>query len=69
MFLALFVIIAIAVGILTGPLFGAIVFVIGFIIFLAIIGSRRRGEHVAAGSPSARAAEQGRAEEKEARIR
>jgi uncharacterized oligopeptide transporter (OPT) family protein len=66
MVLALFAVIALALGIFVSPLFGVTIFAVGFVVF---VSGRRGRRHAAAGSPSPRAAEQRRQEEKEARIR
>jgi hypothetical protein len=69
MLLVLLVIIALAIAILISPLIAVVVFVLGFVAFLGLIGLNRRTTHAEAGDPTVRAAERGREEAKETRIR
>jgi hypothetical protein len=51
------------------PIFAVIAFAILFVLFLAYVGLSRRADQGAVASPEARAAERGRKEEAETRIR
>jgi hypothetical protein len=51
------------------PIFAVIAFAILFVLFLAYVGLSRRADQGSAASPEARAAERGRKEEAETRIR
>jgi positive regulator of sigma E activity len=57
------------VAVAWSPIFAVIVFAIFFLLFLAYVGVSRRADQGAAGTPEARAAERGRQEEAETRIR
>jgi hypothetical protein len=56
------------VAVAWSPIFAVIVFAIFFVLFLGYVGLSRRADDVQ-GTPGARAAEQGRREEAETRIR
>lgn len=56
------------VAVAWSPIFAVIVFAIVFVLFLAYVGLSRRADQ-GAGTPEARAAERGRREEAETRIR
>jgi hypothetical protein len=51
------------------PIFAVIAFAIFFVLFLAYVGLSRRADQGVVGTPEARAAERGRQEEAETRIR
>jgi hypothetical protein len=66
----LLIIILVALGMFFSPIVAVIIFVIGFAIYLAVAVAGRGGEEATdAGTPEARAAERGRSEEHDARIR
>jgi hypothetical protein len=56
------------VAVAWSPIFAVFIFGILFVLFLAYVGMSRRADQVA-GTPEARAAERGRQEEAETRIR
>jgi uncharacterized membrane protein len=56
------------VAVAWSPIFAVIVFAIFFVLFLGYVGLTRRADQ-AVGTPGARAAERGRQEEAETRIR
>jgi hypothetical protein len=56
------------VAVAWSPIFAVIIFAIFFVLFLAYVGLSRRA-NLSAGTPEARAAERGRREEAETRIR
>jgi hypothetical protein len=70
----MYVIPLIAIGLLAivavawSPIFAVVVFAIFFVLFLAYVGLSRRADQTV-GTPEARAAERGRQEEAETRIR
>jgi hypothetical protein len=57
------------VAVAWSPIFAVIAFAIFFVLFLTYVGLGRRADQGAVGSPEARAAERGRREEAETRIR
>ncbi|HEV7481486.1 MAG TPA: hypothetical protein VGO13_00100 [Solirubrobacterales bacterium] len=57
------------VAVAWSPIFAVIIFVIFFVLFLAYVGLSRRADQGTVGTPEARAAERGRQEEAETRIR
>jgi hypothetical protein len=57
------------VAVAWSPIFAIIVFAIFFVLFLAYVGLSRRADQGAVATPEARAAERGRQEEAETRIR
>jgi Ca2+/Na+ antiporter len=65
--LAVIILLAI-VAVAWSPIFAVIIFAIFFALFLAYVGLSRRADQ-SAGTPEARAAERGRQEEAETRIR
>jgi len=56
------------VAVAWSPIFAMVIFAIFFVLFLAYVGLSRRADQEG-GTPEARAAEQGRREEAETRIR
>jgi positive regulator of sigma E activity len=56
------------VAVAWSPIFAVIIFAIFFVLFLGYVGLSRRADQVG-GTPGARAAERGRQEEAETRIR
>jgi positive regulator of sigma E activity len=56
------------VAVAWSPIFAVVAFAILFLLFLAFVGLRRRADQTV-GTPEARAAERGRQEEAETRIR
>lgn len=65
--LALIVLLAI-VAVAWSPIFAVLIAAVGFVVFLAYVGISRRADQTV-GTPGARAAERGRREEAETRIR
>jgi hypothetical protein len=57
------------VAVAWSPIFAVIIFAIFFALFLAYVGLSRRADQGSVGTPEARAAERGRQEEADARIR
>jgi hypothetical protein len=57
------------VAVAWSPIFAVVIFAIFFVLFLAYVGFSRRADQGVVGSPEARAAERGRQEEAETRIR
>jgi len=66
--LLLFVLIAI-VAVAWSPVFAVLAFAVFFVLYLGYVGLSRRADEGAAATPAARAAERGREEEAETRIR
>jgi hypothetical protein len=65
----LVVILLAIVAVAWSPIFAVFAFAVLFALFLAYVGLSRRADQGAVGSPEARAAERGRKEEAETRIR
>jgi positive regulator of sigma E activity len=57
------------VAVAWSPIFAVMIFVIFFVLFLAYVGLSRRADQRVVETPEARAAERGRQEEAETRIR
>jgi hypothetical protein len=62
------VILLAVIAVAWSPIFAVVIFAIGFLAYLAFVGLSRRADQTAA-TPEARAAERGRREEAESRIR
>jgi positive regulator of sigma E activity len=57
------------VAVAWSPIFAVVIFAIFFVLFLGFVGLSRRADQGAVATPEARAAERGRQEEAETRIR